>query len=311
MTIGATGGWGNLVQNNFIAQIYSKDVQKFFRRIAVVQDITNTDYFGEIANYGDTVRIIKEPTITIADYTRGLTLETQDLVDDEITLTVDKASYFQFAVDDVEQKVAHHNWIELAIGSAAYTIRDDYDQVILTYMKGQAPSANTVGADSGSSTGDITSTTLAMDLGYGAGEVSPLRLMARAARQMNDQNVPLDNRWFVAKPDFWEIMSDENSKLLDHDQSRDSDSKLRNGRVTEGLIRGFRCYMSNNLPAASSATNLSLFGHMSSTATASQIAKTEVIRSEEFFGDKVRGMHLYGRKTLRTEALGVAYYVID
>ena len=138
MTIGATGGHSNLTQNNFIAQIYSKDVQKFFRRVAVVQDITNTDYFGEIANYGDTVRIIKEPTITIADYTRGLALETQDLVDDEITLTVDQAKYFQFAVDDVEAKVAHHNWTELAIGSAAYTIRDDYDSTILTYMKTNA-----------------------------------------------------------------------------------------------------------------------------------------------------------------------------
>mgnify|MGYP003148108976 CR=1 FL=1 len=311
MTIGATGGHSNLTQNNFIAQIYSKDVQKFFRRVAVVQDITNTDYFGEIANYGDTVRIIKEPTITIADYTRGLALETQDLVDDEITLTVDQAKYFQFAVDDVEAKVAHHNWTELAIGSAAYTIRDDYDSTILTYMKGQAPSGNTIGSDSATSTGDITSTSAAMDLGYGAGEVSPLRFMARAARQLDDQNVPDDNRWFVADPDFWEIMADENSKILDSRYSHDSDSKLRNGRVTEGIIRGFRCYKSNNLPSATSATNLSLFGHMSSTATASQIAKTEVIRSEFSFADKTRGLHLYGRKTLRTTALGVGYYVID
>jgi hypothetical protein len=50
---------------------------------------------------------------------------------------------------------------------------------------------------------------------------------------------------------------------------------------------------------------------MSSTATASQIAKTEVIRSEFSFADKTRGLHLYGRKTLRTTALGVGYYVID
>jgi hypothetical protein len=50
---------------------------------------------------------------------------------------------------------------------------------------------------------------------------------------------------------------------------------------------------------------------MSSTATASQIAKTEVLRSEDFFGDKTRGLHLFGRKTLRTETLGTGYYVID
>jgi hypothetical protein len=311
MTIGATGGYVNLAQGNAFATIYSKDVQKFFRRNAVVQDITNTDYFGEIANMGDTVNIIKEPTITVSAYNRGLNLQTQELVDDQIQVTVDQSSYFQFAVDDVEKKVAHHNWTELAIGAAAYAIRDDYDSTVLTYMKGQAPSANISGSDSATATGDITSTSAGLDLGYDAGEISPLRLMARAARLLDDQNVPEDNRWFVAKPDFWEIMADENSKLLDHDWSRDSDSKLRNGRVTDGLIRGFRCYKSNNMPAASSATNAALWGHMSSTATASQIAKTEVIRSEMTFADKVRGMHLYGRKTLRTEALGISYYIVD
>jgi hypothetical protein len=224
---------------------------------------------------------------------------------------VDQANYFQFAVDDIEAKVAHINWTDMAIGSAAYSLRNNFDSSVLSYMRGQAGSGNIIGSDSASSTGDITSTSAAMDLGYGAGEVSPLRMMARARRQLNDQDAPEDNRWFVAPPDFWEIMEDENSKLLDRDFTNDSDSKLRNGRVTEGLIRGFRCYMSRNLPAASSATNSILFGHMSSTATASQIAKTEVLRSEDFFGDKTRGLHLFGRKALRTETLGTGYYVID
>ena len=311
MTVANTGGWNNLPSGNFIPEIYSKNVQKFLRKVAVVSDITNTDYFGEIANFGDTVRIIKEPTISVTAYTRGLSLNTEQLADDQLTLTVDQANYFQFAVDDIEAKVAHINWTDMAIGSAAYSLRNTFDSAVLSYMRGQAPSGNVVGADSATSTGDITSTSAAMDLGYGAGEVSPLRMMARARRQLNDQDAPEDNRWFVAPPDFWEIMEDENSKLLDRDFTSDSDSKLRNGRVTEGLIRGFRCYMSRNLPAASSATNSILFGHMSSTATASQIAKTEVLRSEDFFGDKTRGLHLFGRKTLRTETLGTGYYVID
>jgi hypothetical protein len=311
MTVANTGGWNNLPSGNFIPEIYSKNVQKFLRKVAVVSDITNTDYFGEIANFGDTVRIIKEPTISVTAYTRGLSLNTEQLADDQLTLTVDQANYFQFAVDDIEAKVAHINWMDMAIGSAAYSLRNTFDSDVLSYMRGQAGSGNVIGSDSATSTSDITSTSAAMDLGYGAGEVSPLRMMARARRKLNDQDAPEDNRWFVAPPDFWEIMEDENSKLLDRDFSSDSDSKLRNGRVTEGLIRGFRCYMSRNLPAATSATNSILFGHMSSTATASQVAKTEVLRSEDFFGDKTRGLHLYGRKALRTETLGTGYYVID
>jgi len=42
---------------------------------------------------------------------------------------------------------------------------------------------------------------------------------------------------------------------------------------------------------------------MSSTATASHIAKTEVVRSTETFSDIVRGLHVFGRKVMRPESL--------
>lgn len=267
-------------------------------------------YFGEIANQGDTVHIITEPTITVSAYTRGLNLETQALVDSETTLTVDQANYFQFAVEDIESKVSHINWESLSTSSAAYALKDAYDVNILTYMFGQASSTNTIGTDSATPTSDMTGAG-GIDVGYNAGEISPLNLLARASRLLDDNNVPEDGRWVVAKPEFWEIMADENSKLLDVDYTQDSDSKLRNGQVTKGMIRNFRCYKSNNIPAATSATGKLLFGHQSSTATASQIAKTEVLRSEDTFADKVRGLHVFGRKTLRTTALGLCYYVID
>ena len=61
MAVSRSSGYGNLPNDNFIPQIFSQKVQKFFRRASVVEDITNTDYAGEIENFGDTVKIIKEP----------------------------------------------------------------------------------------------------------------------------------------------------------------------------------------------------------------------------------------------------------
>jgi hypothetical protein len=49
-------------------------------------------------------------------------------------------------------------------------------------------------------------------------------------------------------------------------------------------------------------------GHDSAVATAEQINKTETYRDPDSFADIVRGMHLYGRKILRPEALVVAKY---
>ena len=58
-------GYGNLPNGNFSPIIYSKKVQLAFRKAATVGDITNSDYFGEISAQGDTVRIIKEPEISV------------------------------------------------------------------------------------------------------------------------------------------------------------------------------------------------------------------------------------------------------
>jgi hypothetical protein len=49
-------------------------------------------------------------------------------------------------------------------------------------------------------------------------------------------------------------------------------------------------------------------GHSSAVATAEQINKTETYRDPDSFADIVRGMHLYGRKVLRPEALVNAIY---
>ncbi len=299
MAFSSAAGHLNLPQGNWVPTIFSKKVLKFFRIASVAEDITNTDYFGEIANMGDTVRIINEPTITVSDYFRGTKVIPQDLDDAEQTLVVDQGKYFAFKVDDIEVKQSHINWEALSTGSAAYALKDDYDKAILLFMSGQVPAA-----------GDYGTTGAPIDVGFAAGEISPLAVMSRLSRFLDDNNVPTDNRWFVAKPIFWEVMADENSKLMGVDFTGDSSSILRNGRVTDGLIRGFKCYKSNNAPL-DTAIEVALAGHMSSTATASQIAKTEMVRSNDSFADIVRGLHVYGRNTLRTDAIVRSLYKVD
>lgn len=305
MAFQSSAGYTNLPTGAFTPVIYSQKVLKFFRKSSVVEDITNTDYYGEIANMGDTVKVIREPTITVASYARGQTVVPQDLVDNEFTLTVDKANAFAFKVDDIEKKQAHNNWQDLATSSGAYALRDAYDLEVLSYMFGQVPTAQSFGTNASP-----------RDLGLEATDnTTPLAAMNRLKRYLDANNVPFENRWFVAGPLFWEQMGDENSKLMGVDFSGDAllrkESVLRNGQITDGLIRGFKCYMSNNMPTTAGGYNTALAGHISSTATAAQIANTEVLRDQDSFADIVRGLHLYGRKTIRTEALAACVYNID
>jgi len=292
----------------FIPEIYSKKVQIALRKAAVAEAVCNTDYMGEISSFGDTVNIIKEPQIAVADYTRGLAVTSTDLTDQELVLTVDQAKSFSFKIDDLEKRFSHVNFQAIAADNAAYALRDAMDSNILAAISAGA-TANT----------GMGTTSTPIDIGFGSGEVDPLNQMSLAAKELDEANAPEDGRWFVAAPEWYNALSNSASKLLSVDFNAGQGS-IRNGLVASGLLRGFSMYKSNNLPtndlsgatpAGSATAPVALFGHMSSTAAASSMNKVETVRDTGTFSDIVRGLMVWGRKVLRPEVAGKIIYVID
>ena len=316
MAFNSASGHNNLPSGNFTPEIFSQKVLKFFRRASVAEDITNTDYAGEIENFGDTVRIIKEPTITVSSYARGSVVNPQDLADDQITMVVDQANAFAFKIDDIEERQSHVNFEALATSSGAYSLKRKYDAVVLDQI---ATDAGLTG-ESGASVTQISGIgTLGSALDVG-GASSPgdtaLNTMLKMAEALDNESVPEENRWFVAPPAFYKHLFSAGAKFAEVQVTGDATSPLRNGLVSLGNIAGFQCYKSTALVssggtdqvtltglATDGSENVILGGHMSSTATASHIAKTEVVRSTETFSDIVRGLHVFGRKVLRPEAI--------
>jgi hypothetical protein len=296
----------------FLPSIYSKKVLNFFRKSSVVEAITNTDYAGEISAYGDSVKIIKEPVISVSAYTRNSDTSQTMLTDQELSLVVDQANAFKFIVDDIETNMSHVNFKEVATSSAAYALKDAYDAAVIAEMFAGVSSSSpdhVLGADSATDlAAGVFDGSGAADLG--ASETDPLDLMARMARLLDEANVPEEGRWFVASPDFYEVLGQSSSKLLSVDFNAGQGS-IRNGLVSSGKLRGFDMYKSNNIAAVSNAAGKCLAGHMSSTATAQTILSTEVLRDPSSFGDIVRGLHVYGANVLRDDALVSAFYGID
>ena len=312
------GNFGNSVsgQNNsfFMPSVFSKKVLNFFRKASVAEAITNTDYAGEIAAFGDSVKIIKEPVITVYQYERGADVTQTKLTDQETTLVVDTANAFKFIVDDIETAMSHVNFKEVASSSAAYSLRDAYDAgIIATLFAGVSASApnHILGADNAT---DLAAGTFDgtgnLDIGFGSNEHDPIDVLSHMARLLDEQNVPEEGRWFLADPAFYEILVQSSSKLLSVDYNAGQGS-IRNGLVSTGKLRGFDMYKTNNIAAASNAAGKVIAGHMSAAATAQAITSTEVIRDPDSFGDIVRGLHVYGSKVLRPEALVSAFYGID
>lgn len=353
MAFQTAAGYGNLPNGNFSPIIYSQKVQQAFRKSSVAESITNSDYFGEIANYGDTVRIIKEPEITVKEYARGAQITPQDLDDEDFSLVVDKANYFAFKVDDIEEAHSHVNFESLASDRAGYRLRDQHDQEVLGYLSGfkqsslssAAGTANdtvsgskavsTAGSDelltsmklrkdsfgniTTSSAGDHSIPLAARLPGATAlptATASPLMVIARMGRLLDQQFVDSDGRWLIVDPVFIELLKDEDSRLLNGDFGG---SGLQGG-LAVGQLHGFDVYVSNNLPSVGTGAGTTgsanqnanfgviVAGHTSAVASASQITKTESYRDPDSFADIVRGMHLYGRKILRPEAIVTAKY---
>ena len=354
MAFSSAAGYGNLPNGNFSPVIYSKQVQLAFRKASVVEAVTNNDYFGEIANMGDTVKIIKEPEITVKEYTRGTTILPQDLDDEDFSLTIDKSNYYAFKIDDIEDAHSHINFMSLASDRAAYRLADQFDQDVLGYLSGYKQSSihgspDTVNATVNGSVAVSTAGTdellSSMKLNKGdfgnittssagthsipltprmpgatslpTATASPMMVVSRMARLLDQQQVDTNGRWLVVDPVFMEMLRDEDSRL--HNADFGESGSIRNGLVINNL-GGFRVYSSSNLPAVGTGPGTSgtanqlanygviMAGHDSAVATAEQINKTESYRDPDSFSDIVRGMHLYGRKILRPEALVQAVY---
>ena len=294
----------------WVPEIYSKKVQIALRKASVAEAVCNTDYMGEIKSFGDTVNIVQEPQIAVSDYTRGATTSSTALTDAELVLTIDQAKYFQFQLDDIEKRFSHINFQSVASDNAAYKLKDAMDENILHHI---AVDASSVAANKRGTT------TTPIDVGFTTGEIDPLNEMSTAAKLLDEQNVPEEGRWFVAAPEWYDALANTSSKLLSVDYNAGKGS-LRNGLVASGLVRGFQMYKSNNCkthdlsgasPAGSATQPCAVWGQMSAISCASSLKIVESIRSTTTFADIVRGLLVFGRKVLRTEAIGRTIYVLD
>ena len=347
----ASGGFSN----NFSPIMYAKQAQIALRKSSVISAITNNTYFGDIANQGDVVRIQKEPDVTVTALQRHTAISVQKLADTDFSLTVDKANYFAFKMDDIEEQFSHVDFVSLAADKAAYEMADAIDADVLSYMSGYSAAGALITSTSGDAQhptgGNINGEFLkanqldATDMGalgsadaastaYATGDsiplatrlpgatslsaitISPLTVIARMARTMDVANVDSRGRYVIVDPVFMELLKDEDSRLLNADFGG---AGLQNGLVA-GNIHGFKMYVSNNLPAKGNGPThagalaqdahygVILGGQEEAVASAEQINKVENYRDPDSFADIVRGMHLYGRKILRPEALVSAIY---
>jgi hypothetical protein len=121
-------------------------------------------------------------------------------------------------------------------------------------------------------------------------------------KKLNQAKVPAGNRVLVINAEFEALLLDNASKLTNVDQSG-SPAGLREASL--GRLLGFDIYTSENLPTVAKSQALAFY--KPSVAYVSQVEKTEGMRAQDKFADRLRGLHVYGAKVLRA-GVGVSTF---
>ena len=295
----------------FIPEIWSGKLIEKFYDATVLAAIANTDYEGEIRNQGDTVHIRTKPTITINDYEADQTLEIERPSSNIVDLLIDKGKYFNTILDDVMQVQADLDQMSMWADDASEQMKIAVDTDVLAGLLGTADADNagaTAGRISGNVSLGVTTGPLAVvDRNPTAGQVEVVDLITRFGQVLDEQNIPENGRWLLIPA--WAAAKIKRSELRDASLSGDGVSMLRNGRL--GMIDRFTLYMSNLLPAGTgaglAAGEYAIFaGHSHGLTFASQLTKMETLRSESTFGTLLRGLQVYGYKTVDGTAIAEA-----
>lgn len=268
----------------FRPEIWSALLLSSLKKAHVYVALCNRSYEGEIQAAGDTVRITSISRPTVNSYSRNTDISYEELTDAQRTLVVDQEKYWAFTVDDVDKAQARADVVPEAMAEAAYGVRDVSDQYVAALYP-QVQAANQLGTRivvKSPTSGQYDAYDTLVDLGV----------------RLDESNVPEEGRWVVVPPWFHGLLQKDDRFT---DMSASGKATLTNGFVGEAA--GFKIHKSNNTPNPTSDHRVIMAGVPQAITYADQVTKTEALRSEVRFADRMRGLYVYGAKVIRPDAL--------
>ena len=283
--------------SKFIPEIWSTKLVEKFYAATVFGEISNTDYEGEISEYGDKVIIRTIPSITINNYTKGQSLTYQKPESANVELLIDQGKYFAFEVKAIDKYQSDLNLMNDWSQDGGEQMKISVDTDILAGIPASAAAAN-AGATAGAISG-------AIDLGdnttpLAVTKTNILDVLVDYGTVLDEQNVPESNRWVVMPARMCALV--KKSDLKDASLAGDGTSIMRNGRL--GMIDRFTIYSSNNVATTEANEYDVIFGHKSALTFAGQITEMEDLPNPDDFGMLVRSLFVFGFEVIKPESMG-------
>lgn len=265
--------------NNFIPTVWSELIQRERERQVVAAKLCYREFEGEIKKAGDTVKIQGVTRPTIGTYTKDTTSITpENLADASTILTVDKADYFAFEIDDIDKAQGKGNIMQAQMSEASAALAEAMDTNI--YSK-YASAGTTVSAAS------LTSATVFSHI-------------TTALKTLWGYNVPKTEEVYLeVSPSFMEKM------ILSMVALGTPNTKVAENGAVQGFdFLGCKVFLANGV-YNDGTYDYCFLRTKKAIALADQFSKIEPYRPEASFSDAVKGLHLYGAKVIRPKELVV------
>lgn len=266
----------------FIPQIWSQKLSQMLEKNCVMLQCVNRNWEGEIKNQGDTVKIITPAAVSVLTLTSE-NIEYSSLTPTSQDLVIDQKKFFAFKIDDVAQVQANTDIMEAHLVNAKNAIEEVQDSYLLG-MHTNVSEDNTIGSES---------SPIVLDKSTIYENFVKLSLALK-----NSDAVHLGAKpWVVINPNIESYLLQSPEFISAY---KVADETLREGSI--GRIAGMDVLVSTNLADVDGKYYV-LAGTNEAITFASQLAKIESLRDKDSFSDLVRGLYLYGAKTVQPKAL--------
>jgi guanylate kinase len=262
---------------NFIPELWSKELMVDRPKETVfVKLCYRGPFIGNIEDMGDRVKIAGIGRPTIQTYDKGDTLTLEYLTDNVQEMVIDQANYFDFAIDDIDEKQAAGKIESMQLTEARRALAETAD----AYIAGLYGSACTTVTNTAVTSANIIST------------------IASGYTQLMKNNVPSTEEVALA------VSPEVAEKIVLAEIVKDTDNTDKILGFLGTLKRFLNCtvYVSNNIQKTSTAFNCMMFTKKA-IAFAEQIVKVEKFRPQNTFADAVKGLHLFGAKVIKPKEL--------
>jgi N4-gp56 family major capsid protein len=302
------GAVDNTSAATFIPEIWSDEIIAAYQKNLVLANLVKK--MGMQGKKGDTIHI-PAPTRGVATAkAENVAVTIQNAVESEVVVTIDQHFEYSRLIEDITEVQALASLRQFYTGDAGYALAKQVDDDLFNLGKSFGDGNGSSWVHSNTFYPDVSGalTAYALDT-VEDDDVFTDGIFRALIQQMDDADVPMDNRSFVIPPSLRNaIMGIDRYVSSDFVDGRG----VNNGKI--GNLYGVDIYVTSNVPVIETAADNTAAGntkdirgailcHRDASVLAEQVGvRSQTQYKQEFLGTLYTADMLYGVKVLRPES---------